>query len=134
MIIHIVKDNERLSEIIDFYNITMDDLRQNNLHITDFKNLHAGMKLKIPNISSNVSQILNQTEPLVSSYYENTIDEEEETPVKEDENAFVNQLPKNDNKGFFRGVNFVKPKGLIEIPKIKKAIYPHFRRNNDRNK
>lgn len=131
MIIHIIKSDEKLSDILNYYNITFEDLKLNNLHITDFKNLRAGTKIKIPNISSNIEQVLNNTEPLVSSYFEQEINNEN-IPSDEDENKLVNKLEAQNNN--FRGVNFIRPKKIFELPSLKKSIYPYFRKNNKEDK
>ena len=39
LIIHIVRENERIGDILKNYNIELDDLKANNLHITDFNHL-----------------------------------------------------------------------------------------------
>ena len=53
MIIHIVREHERLQDILKNYNVEIDDLKTNNLHITDFNHLTPGTKLRIPNLNLN---------------------------------------------------------------------------------
>ncbi len=69
MIIHIVRNNESINEILDNYHLTIDDLRTNNLHVTDFKNIQCGTKLKIPFLSEENKQILKKSEPFIQDYY-----------------------------------------------------------------
>ncbi len=55
--------------IADNYQCEISDITSNNLHITDFKNLKAGMKLKIPFLTKPVMEILEETESFISDYY-----------------------------------------------------------------
>ncbi len=134
MILHIIKENERLSDILDYYNVEYEDIKVNNLHITDFKNLRAGMRLKIPILSSNISQILDKTEPLVKDYYQELVDREikdqnkvasimDQTKPSEE----IRNTVHDENE--FKGLNFIRPKKLFGFPNIKKEIYPHFKDN-----
>ena len=66
---HIVRMNETVENILDIYQISIDELKENNLHITNFYNLSCGMKLLIPYLSKNVEQILESTEGFVQKYY-----------------------------------------------------------------
>ena len=69
MIEHIVRMNEKVENILNTYQINLDELKENNLHITDFNHLNCGMKLLIPYLSKNVEQILESTEGFVQKYY-----------------------------------------------------------------
>ena len=69
MIEHIVRMNERIENILDIYQISLEEMKNNNSHITDFNNLKCGMKLLIPYLSKNVEQILESTEGFVQKYY-----------------------------------------------------------------
>ena len=75
---HIVKNEEKLEDILALYKLTYDELVSYNLHITDFKNLFCGMKIKIPLISNEIEQILENTESFVKEYYPKVIDVVEE--------------------------------------------------------
>lgn len=55
--------------IADNYQCEETDITSNNLHITDFKNLRPGMKLKIPFISKPIIDTLEETESFISDYY-----------------------------------------------------------------
>lgn len=57
--------------IADNYQCEISDITSNNLHITDYKNLKAGMKLKIPFLSKPVMETLEETESFISDYYPN---------------------------------------------------------------
>ncbi|MGM9969768.1 MAG: LysM peptidoglycan-binding domain-containing protein [Anaeroplasma sp.] len=75
MLVHIVKNNENIDDIINTYNVTLADLKKSNNHITDFNNLVGGTKLRIPMISEEIEQILETTESFISDYYSKISDE-----------------------------------------------------------
>ena len=101
MILHIVRSGETIRAIADNYQCEVSDITSNNLHITDFKNLKPGMKLRIPFLSKPIIDTLEETESFISDYYpsinnkfnkkdiskEEVIVEEElkEAPLKTDE-------------------------------------------------
>lgn len=119
MIIHIVREHERLQDILKNYNVEIDDLKTNNLHITDFSHLTPGTKLRIPNLNQETIQILNEVEPLVSNYYKPNFDEEKIIDEKKDI-VSGEQMPKIKPRGF----NLFPPKGFNNP--FKGQIYPHF--------
>ena len=82
MLEHIVKNGERIEQIISLYRVNLDTVKSYNLHITDFNNLLCGMKIKIPLINEEIEQILENTESFVKEYYPKVIDVIEE--VKEE--------------------------------------------------
>lgn len=65
MVIHIVRMHERTEEILENYHITIDDLKKENRHITDFSNIVPGTKLRITPLSEENIQILEKSEPLI---------------------------------------------------------------------
>ena len=69
MLIHIVSPGETISKIADGYHLSYNDIKANNLHITDFYHLAAGTKLKIPFITKEKQEVLEETEPFISDYY-----------------------------------------------------------------
>ena len=69
MLIHIVRSGENIHKILDHYGILRSELVSENRHITDFFNLKPGTKLKIPVISNQVLETLEETEPFVEEYY-----------------------------------------------------------------
>ena len=69
LILHIVRSGETITKIADNYQVEVADITSNNFHITDFKNLRPGMKLKIPFISVPVIETLEETETFISDYY-----------------------------------------------------------------
>ena len=69
MILHIVRSGESIKMIADNYQCEISDITSNNLHITDFKNLKAGMKLRIPFLTKPIMETLEETESFISDYY-----------------------------------------------------------------
>lgn len=69
MLIHIVKTGETIERIASSYHISRNDLIANNLHITDFSHLKSGMKVKIPILSKEIVETLEETEAFVDDYY-----------------------------------------------------------------
>ena len=83
MLEHIVKNKETIQDILNIYNIEIDEIINANLHITDIYNLHSGMKIKIPLLNKEVEQILDNTESFVQKYYPKLNDIYDETEEKE---------------------------------------------------
>ena len=74
MILHIVRSGETVRGIADNYQCEVSDITSNNLHITDFKNLKPGMKLKIPFLTKPIMEVLEETESFISDYYPSLTD------------------------------------------------------------
>ena len=87
MLLHIVRSGENISKIADNYQCEISDITSNNLHITDFNHLQPGMKLRIPFLTKETIEILEETESFVKDYYP-TFDEnkKKEFSVKKEEN------------------------------------------------
>ena len=71
LLLHIVRSGETIRVISDNYQCEISDITSNNLHITDFKNLKPGMKLRIPFLSKPIIETLEETESFVKDYYPN---------------------------------------------------------------
>ena len=71
LILHIVRSGETIRVIADNYQCEISDITSNNLHITDFKNLKPGMKLKIPFLTKPIMETLEETESFIKDYYPN---------------------------------------------------------------
>ncbi|MGM9971970.1 MAG: hypothetical protein ACI35W_06140 [Anaeroplasmataceae bacterium] len=106
MVIHIVRMNETIDEIIDNYHITLDDLKMENRHITDFLNIAPGTKLRITPITLETIQILDTSEPLVLNnqndpkiFDEGTSEEDTKNLEKEEESI----------KKYKPGIRYVNP-------------------------
>ena len=64
-----MRSGETIRAIADNYQCEISDITSNNLHITDFKNLKPGMKLRIPFLSKPIIDTLEETESFISDYY-----------------------------------------------------------------
>ena len=117
MIIHIVKPGESIIKIMDCYQITKEDIINENLHITDFKHLKPGTKLRIPVINSNIIDILEETEPFVEDYYTKV----ELKEAENNEEIIEKNIDMIDEKETSLGIE-EKPK-----PKVLKKDYSYYR-------
>lgn len=67
------------------YKVSLDELISTNRHIRDFNNLIPGTKIKIPQITYEVEEELDKTEPFIEQYYDEIVKheiEEEKKKVK----------------------------------------------------
>lgn len=60
-----------MTKICDAYHLEKSDIISNNLHITDFSKLIPGTKLKIPFLSKDTIDTLEETEGFIRDYYPN---------------------------------------------------------------
>jgi hypothetical protein len=129
MIEHIVRMNEKVDSILNTYQITLDELKENNLHITDFSKLVCGMKLMIPFLSKNVEQILESTEGFVQKYYpkisevisetKESIAETKEEIISENKESIV-EIKEEIVSEIKEGINM--PREVKELNEKKKYI------------
>ena len=112
MLDHIVKNGETVHDILNMYHLELEELVNTNLHITDFNNLVSGMKIKIPLLTNEVEQILENTESFVQRYYPHINDvlelrREESTKIVEEKTETVEEKVKEE----------LPPKEEIKEPK-----------------
>lgn len=137
MIIHIVRNNESVSDILDIYHLSFDDLKSNNLHITNFKKIIPGTKLKIPFLGEEIKQILESSESFVEDYYpvverlekENLEEASVSVNIEEDEVLFDNTRDGEDIRIQEPEEKIIyhknKPVSVPEpFPYQRKSIYP----------
>ena len=60
---------ESIQKIANGYHCSVGDIVSCNQHITDYYHLSPGMKIKIPFITKEKIEILEETEPFISDYY-----------------------------------------------------------------
>jgi LysM repeat protein len=91
--------NEKIEKIAHNYNLTVDEIKVLNQHISNWDNIIAGSKLILPNIPERIKDELNDIEPFIEDYYPkisdmkfNKIEEEEIKDNNED------VLPSQENK------------------------------------
>ena len=84
---HIVRTGEDLDDILFLYNLTKDELVEENRHIRVWDKLVPGTKLKIPPITIADEQEVTDMEPFIEDYYPklNDVDEKEEIIFQEEE-------------------------------------------------
>lgn len=97
---HIVRMNEKIEKIAHNYNLTVDEIKVLNQHISNWDNIIAGSKLILPNIPERIKDEINDIEPFIEDYYPKISDMkfnkiEEEKEIK-DNNEDV--LPSQVNK------------------------------------
>lgn len=93
---HIIQMGETIDEIIFLYNLTKDELKEENRHIRKWDKLIPGTKLKIPVITETIDSEVSEMEPFIEDYYPklnieedlktNSSDEEELAEVFKEEN------------------------------------------------
>ena len=66
---HIVRSNEKIDDILFLYNISLDELKENNKYIKYWNNIPAGTKLNIPVITKNDDLEIMEMEPFIEDYY-----------------------------------------------------------------
>ena len=88
---HIVGNGETIEDILNGYDITFDELKNENKHIRIWHTLIPGTKLKIPVLTEAIIEELNEVEPFIEDYYPKIkVDEEEFTLVEEKKEEDVN--------------------------------------------
>lgn len=118
MILHIVKNNERISEILDMYGLTFKEIFEYNRHITDFNNLICGTKLWIPLLSEEISEILDNSEGFVDNKISNLKDTLENKPFEEEKNVVKPKIEDRIKLKAYPGI--LPPKSLYEGNEIPK--------------
>lgn len=103
---HIVGNSETVDDLLRAYDLTIDELKNENKHIRTWDYLIPGMKLKIPVLSESVVDDINTIEPFIEDYYpkiklEEQFQEIEESNYEnfkiEDDNIIVEQTLNSDN-------------------------------------
>lgn len=141
---HIIQMGETIDEIIFLYNLTKDELKEENRHIRKWDKLIPGTKLKIPVITETIDSEVSEMEPFIEDYYPKlnieddlkTISSEEElAEVFKDENEEIDkneeteiqeELEKEAEEETPKIINEEIEKKEIVKQKNNKVNYPYF--------
>lgn len=66
---HIIGNGENVEDILKGYDLSIDELKNENKHIRVWDKLIPGTKLKIPVLSENLVEDINEIEPFIEDYY-----------------------------------------------------------------
>lgn len=66
---HVVQVNERIHDIARKYNVTIDEIKKLNRHISNIEYIIPGMKLRLPVLSEPVSEELKENFLDIEKYY-----------------------------------------------------------------
>lgn len=98
---HIVRTNETLEDIMFLYNLTKDEIVEENRHIRVWDKLIPGTKLKIPPIPEAVEHDVNDMEPFVEDYYPKLNPDFQKDSTKEDPfTKLANEIVTDKNPPF----------------------------------
>lgn len=97
---HIVGNGESVDDILKGYDITINELKNENKHIRVWNYLIPGTKLKIPVLTESIVEDLNEIEPFIEDYYPKIeiedefkpIDDSEQVLIKEDDNELDDDI------------------------------------------
>jgi hypothetical protein len=130
---HIVRTGETLEDILFLFNLTKDELVEENRHIRIWDRLVPGTKLKIPAITEVIEQDVNEMEPFIEDYYPKLTDEQfgsVEEVIFQGKEETVEKEIKIDEKGEEHSIKTIeidteeKTSQKSEKPKIKTATKP----------
>lgn len=126
---HIVRTGETVEDILFLYNLTKDELLEENRHIRVWDRLIPGTKLKIPPITEAIEEEVNEMEPFVEDYYPKLNDEHleitEDVPFPEaEEGEYEIDQAKVEPIKTIEIKKDEEKKDSAEKPKIKTATKP----------
>lgn len=124
MLLHIVRSGENINKIADNYQCEVSDITSNNLHITDFSHLQPGMKLRIPFLTKETIEVLEETESFIKDYYpsftEKNLNLKPENKDSKPEVINEEILPKNEE--IIEAIEKVEKEPVVEkIPLLEES-------------
>lgn len=126
---HIVRTNERVTDIADAYSLSAEEIKSINHHIRSWEKLIPGTKLKLPAISEQIRIELDDNEPFIEDYYPKiAVDELKATGINPSISSTTEELPIEKETQEAKEVPAAKPK----TPAVKSAtpyprpLYPYY--------
>lgn len=128
MIIHIVRPNEKVDSIMNHYMISKNELISNNGHINDWNNLIPGVKIRIPEITKEILEVLDESEPFVEEYYPKQEEKEKKIINDDDSNKNIYKDHNEDIKSEEKNDDQIDKKMVIDRSKITFPGYYYYPR------
>ncbi len=116
---HIIRTGESIEKIAYGYNLDVEEITRINKHISNWQKLIPGTKIKLPEISNELSVEIDEVEPFIEDYYpkielpieeeakqgekENFVDEVEDLKVEKETEK---ELEKKPNKNKQQYINY----------------------------
>ena len=93
---HIVRTTDTIDRIASIYNMTIQEIKNSNEHISDWRKLIPGTKIRLPAIPDHVRDELEDTEPFIEDYYPKLKIQDDYENIIEEENNEIEIEPNND--------------------------------------
>ncbi len=129
---HIVRMNETIEKIALTYNLSVEEIKNNNRHIRNWDNIIAGTRINLPAIPEIVKDNLNDFEPFIEDYYpryneveeikDNEIINQESNDVKVESNNIIDK-PSTNNKPIKKPIFY---NGYYPPYQMYYPYYPYF--------
>lgn len=118
---HIVRDGESTKDIMFIYSLSIDELKEYNKHIRDWKKLIPGTKLKVPVITEDIDQDIMDMEPFVEDYYPRNPIVGEKVEKKETENHEQNVSDVEEDKHIEEENIVLENEKRIDVEEVKQS-------------
>lgn len=121
---HIVRMNEKISQIALTYNLEVEEITSLNQHVRDWDHLIAGTKLNLPAIPNSLSDEINDVEPFIEEYYPKINSQNEYTPQEVSEVVENKQNESNnENELVKKTISDSKPKQVGPSYSSKPSVF-----------
>ena len=84
---HIIRTGESIQKIAYSYGLDIEEITKINQHISNWDRLIPGTKIKLPEISNQLMEELDEVEPFIEDYYPKI-----NIPIKEDDYLIKEQI------------------------------------------
>lgn len=108
---HIIRTGESLEKIAYGYNLDIEEITRINKHITNWQKLIPGTKIRLPEISNQLTMELDEVEPFIEDYYPKI-----KLPIKEEP----------DNEVALEKIEVKQEEKIIEPVKNKKQFINYY--------